>query len=308
MANVLKTLITAKKETTYGTAATLTGSEAILVSNPQIRPMNARTVSRENVRPYFGNFQKLITGQNVECSFDVEAAGSGTAGTAPKFGDLLLACGMAATLMASVKATYKPVSAAFDAVTIGYNIDGIYHLVTGARGSVRLAFEAGGIPKLSFTFQGIYNAPTDTAAVVPVYTGFQTPRAVTIPNTPTLSLHAVSSPTQSVSIDLANQLAFRSLPGGSEQVLITGRQPQGSMTIERGTIAAKAWEATVAAGTLGALSVIHGTVAGNIVEVAAAGVGLSQLSYGQSDNILEMTLGLEFQPSSGNDEIELIFR
>ena len=63
----------------------------------------------------------------------MELAGSGTAGTAPRYGALLQACGLSETIVASTSVTYAPVSSAFSSATIYFNNDGIRHILTGCR-------------------------------------------------------------------------------------------------------------------------------------------------------------------------------
>ena len=102
-------------------------------------------------------------------------AGSGTAGTAPRYGSALKACGLSETVASGTSVTYEPISANFSSVTIHYNVDGVRHIVTGCRGNVALSAEVGAIPTLDFTFTGIYNAPTDTALPSVTYGNQATP-------------------------------------------------------------------------------------------------------------------------------------
>ena len=76
-----KRLILAKIEATYGTDPTPTGAEAILVRNLEITPLEAETVSRELIRPYLGASDQLLAQTRVGINFEVELAGSGTAGS-----------------------------------------------------------------------------------------------------------------------------------------------------------------------------------------------------------------------------------
>ena len=158
-----KRLILLESEGTYGTDPTPTGVDAVLVRDLNITPLQSDTVSRDLVRPYLGASEQLLANTRVEVTFSVELAGSGAAGTAPRYGKALLACGMAETVVASTSVTYAPVSASFGSCTIYYNIDGVRHKVTGARGTFALGGAVGEIPTIDFTFTGIYNAPTDTA-------------------------------------------------------------------------------------------------------------------------------------------------
>ena len=128
-----KRLILAKAETTYGTDSTPAGTDAVLVRNLDITPLSGDLVSRDLIRPYLGNYDQLIAKTSVAISFEVELAGSGTAGTAPRYGAILKACGMSETIVASTSVTYAPVSSSFSSATIYFNIDGVLHKLTGCR-------------------------------------------------------------------------------------------------------------------------------------------------------------------------------
>jgi hypothetical protein len=90
-------------------------------------------------------------------------------------------------------------------------------------------------------------------------------------------------------------------------VLITDREPVGSVTIEATNVAAKDWWAIARAGTLGAMAITHGTAAGQRVQVTASNVQLTNPQYQDMDGITMLQLGMNFIPSAGNDEISVIF-
>jgi hypothetical protein len=170
-----KRLILLESEGTYGVDPDPTGADAVLVRDLNITPLQSDVVSRELIRPYLGASEQLLANTRVECTFSVELAGSGTAGTAPRYGKAFLACGMSETVSAGVSVTYAPVSASFGSCTIYYNIDGLLHTVTGARGTYTLNLAVGEIPTIDFTFTGVYNAPTDSAAPSVTYANQATP-------------------------------------------------------------------------------------------------------------------------------------
>ena len=96
-----RTAILTKIESTYGTDPTPAGTDALLVRNLTVTPIEADVVSRDIIRPYLGNYEQLLAQTRVTMSFEVEMAGSGAGATAPKFDSLLRACGMAATTTAA---------------------------------------------------------------------------------------------------------------------------------------------------------------------------------------------------------------
>ena len=304
-----KRTILAKTEITYGTDPTPTGTaNAILVRNLNITPLNAELASRDLVRPYLGASEQLLASSYVAVDFEVEMAGAGTAGTAPAYGPLLLACGMSETLVALATATYTPVSTAFKSVTIYYNVDGVLHKITGARGNVELNIAAGQIPTFKFSFTGLYNAPTDTAAPTVTYTSFQTPLVANNDNTTGFSLFSYSGVLSSLALNLNNAVAFRNLIG-LEDVLMTDRQVNGTCVIEAPNMAAKDFFSIALANALGALDITHGTTAGNRVQISSARVDISNPTYQDMNGIQMLQIPLTLVPSTaGNDEISIVVK
>jgi len=303
-----KRTILAKLETTYGTDPTPTGSaNAILVRNLSITPLNAENVSRDLVRPYLGASEQLIASAYVGVEFEVEMAGSGTAGTAPAYGPLLQACGMTETDGAS-DVTYTPKSASFASVTMYYNVDGVLHKVTGARGNVELVINARQIPVFKFTFTGLYNAPSDASAPSVTYTAFQTPVAANSDNTTDFELFSFGAALESLNINFNNAIQYRSLIG-AEDVLMTDRQMSGQVVFEAPTITAKDFFSLALGSTLGNLDIVHGTTAGNMVQITSSRVDVSNPSYQDQNGIQMLQVPLTFVPStSGNDEISIVVK
>lgn len=94
-----KRLILAETEGSYGVDPSPDGADAILVRDLNITPQQSDVVNRDLVRPYLGASEQLLANTRVECTFSVELAGSGTAGTAPRFGKVLKACALAETVV-----------------------------------------------------------------------------------------------------------------------------------------------------------------------------------------------------------------
>jgi hypothetical protein len=304
-----KRLILLKKEVTYGTDVVPAGTDAVLVRDLSVTPLQSDVVSRDLVRSYLGASEQLLANTRVECQFTVELAGSGTAGTAPRYGAALQACGMSETLVATTSATYAPVSASFSSVTIYYNLDGVLHKVTGARGTFTLNAEVGQIPSIQFTLTGIYVPPTDTAAPAVTYSAQATPLIFKQGNTSAYQFFSYAGCLQSVSLDIGNTVVYRELVGCAKEVLITQRNVTGTVMIEAVTIAAKDYfTAALTDGTTGNLTFLHGTTAGNRVTLTAARADLGDPSYGDTDGIAMLNLPYTSIPSAtGNDEFTLAF-
>jgi hypothetical protein len=307
-------IITAKKETTYGVDAAPTGADAIAVRNLSIKPQQAEFASRDLIRPYYGNSEQLPTAISVQVEYEIEIAGAGGAGTPPKWGRMLCACAFAETVTAGTKVDYTPVSTNFDSLTQVYSLGGdggtrIQHKITGSRGTVSFEINAKGIPVMKYRFQGLYSAVIDSAAaLVPDFSAFQTPLPSNSVNTPIFSLHGVTAPLSKFSVDVANSLVYRALIGG-ESIKLTDRKPAGSATFEATTVAVKDWWTIARTAQLGALQIVQGTVAGNIVELNSSRVQISDPDYVDEDGVAMLQTKLVFVPASvGNDEITITVR
>ena len=303
-----KRLIVAKIESTYGTDPTPTGANAILVRNLEITPLEAETVNRDLVRPYLGASDQLLAQTRVSMTFEVEMAGSGTAGTAPAYGPLLKSCGLSETVVVSTSVTYAPVSSSFSSVTLYMNVDGILHKITGARGTFTLSGEVSQIPTISFTFTGIYNAPTDTAQLTPTYSNQATPVIFKETNTSAFQLFSYAGCLQSFSFDIANEIVYRELVGCSKEILLTNRAPNGTVMIEAPLLAAKDFFAAAIATSTGNLTFQHGQTAGNILTFTAAQADLGGPTYADQDGIQMLNIPYIAVPTSaGNNELSLAF-
>lgn len=305
-----KSLLLIETESTYGTDPVPTGVDAVLVRNMSVVPIQSDTVSRDLVRPYLGASEQLLANTRVQCSFSVELAGSGTAGTAPAYGKALKACGLSETVVSTTSVTYAPVSATFSSITIYYNLDGVLHKVTGARGTFTINGTVGQIPTIDFTFTGIYNTPTDTAAPSPVtYANQVTPVIFKQGNTTGFELLSYAGCLQTVSFDIGNTIVYRELVNCTKQVLQTDRQSTGSVTIEAVTMAAKNYfTAALTDSSLGNLTWQHGQTAGNIIDFASTGIDIGDVSYGEQDGIAMLTIPYTAVPTTaGNDEFSLVY-
>jgi len=304
-----KRLILIEEESTYGTDASPDGADAVLVRDLSIVPLQSDIVSRDLIRPYLGASEQLLANTRVECTFSVELAGSGTAGTAPRYGKALKACGFSETIASGTSVTYDPVSANFDSVTIHYNLDGVRHKVTGARGTFTITGDVGEIPTIDFTMTGIYVAPDDSAQPSVTYAAQASPLIFKKGNTTGLNVMGLTTAKLSnYSLEIGNEIVYRELVGGTGEVLLTNRNVTGNLTIEAVALATKDYFATALADTLGIIEFTHGTTAGNIVKVDSARADIADVSYGDLDGIAMLEIPFTAVPSTtGNDEVELVY-
>ncbi len=307
-----KRTILAKIESSYGSDSSPTGADnAIQVRNLEISPAESEVLSRDLVRTYLGNSPQLIANTRVNVNFEIEYAGSGTAGTAPKYDPILKSCGMSATTVSNTSVTYAPVSASFSSCTIYYSTDGIRHKVTGCRGTFTISLNANQIPVYNFSMTGQYVAPTDTADPSLTISNQADPVIFNDTNTTSFTLFSATGlALQSAEIDLGNEVVYRELVNSTKEVLIVDRAATANFVIEAPALSTKDFFALSVAGTAGNLSIVHSGGAGNIITLTAPATGLSlgNPTYSEDTGIVMLNIPTTMVPSSsGNDEISIAY-
>lgn len=317
---VRNSAILAKTEVTYGTDPTPTGvANAILVSNLSITPLAAQNVSRDLIRGYFGGSEQLVGTAYVECKFDVELSGAGAAGTAPAYGPLLIGCGMAETVTATYHVVYDPISASQKGTTIWYYVDGVKHVINGARGTFEIKMGLGERPVMSFTFQGLDGGVTATAIPSQTLTGFKAPIAITDSNTSDvtlgstltlgLAIPAISGgtayPSRGLLVNFGNTLSHVPLLGG-ESVDIVGREVTGKVTLDLTAAQQATFHTDIKANTTTTMTFQHGITAGYKVALSCPVVQRINPVYAEYNGRVMTDIDLRMQPSSGNDELKIV--
>ncbi len=295
-------------ETTYGVDPAPVGADdAILAQQVSLQPMEGNDVARELERAFMASDATLVADLHAKLSFRVELAPSGTAGTAPAWGKLLRACGCAQTVSVGTSVTYNPVSAGFESITLHFHYDGIRHVLTGARGTVKLMLKTGNVPHLEFEFTGRFAPATDAAQPVAVLTAFKAPVVANAANTPTFTLAGVAMALRSLSFNAGVQVEPRFLIGAADSMIVTAREELIEATVEARAMATFNPYARAAANERMPLVLQHGTIAG---ARAALNVPLAQLQrptgVEQQQNIAEWPLRFVPQPDTGNDQWTLV--
>jgi len=314
---IRNTVILAKVETTSGTDAVPTGvADAVLVSDMSITPLDAANVNRDLVRGYFGGSEQLVATASIKVAFTVELAGSGTAATAPQWGDLLLGCAMAESLLTSPnRVEYLPASTSLKSLTIYYYDDGVLHKLLYAMGSCRLSAKIGERPTLQFEFTGIDGGISAAANATPTLTAWKTPPTMAKANVVDITLGctyatgAIASGTvyasTGLTLDLGNQVSYVPLLS-SERVDITNREISGHMDLDLTAANEVTFMATVKANTTQGLGITIGLSAGNKIIIHAPAVQLINPTKQELNGSRMVGYDLRLVPVSGNDELRIV--
>jgi len=320
---VRNTVLTAKLETAYGTDAVPTAAaNAILTSQPRITPLNSNNVDRDLVRPYIGGSEQLVGTRSVQCEFVCELAGPGTPGTAPPVGALLRMCAMAEVLTASTRADYTPITDGQESGTLYWFDSGVRHMLTGARGNAQIRMNSGERPEIAFTFQGLHSLPTTATPGTVDFSSWRTPLVVTDANTGDVTFGGTVSatgapaitggtayPSMGLELDLGNAVQFTPLLGG-ESVDITARALDGRVRLSLTAAQEVALYTSVLNAQLQAVSLLHGTAAGNRVLVHQPTVQLYDVTKEDLNGkrlVGYRTRGVPTPGGGGNDELRIVF-
>lgn len=303
----------AKLEVTEGTDSVPTGADnAMLVSDVTVNPLNAQNVDRDLIRNYFGASEQLVGTNYVELGFTVELAGSGVAGTAPKWGPLLEACGFAFTDAAAFVSYQPDEPGAQKSVTIYYYDDDVLHKLLGAKGNLQPSALVGERPMLRFSFLGQYGGITAAANPSTTLTGFQKPQVVTNTNTGDLLFGCTyaaavltggtSKVSRGLTLDLGNAVAFTPLLG-AEYIDITNRAIIGKVQLDLSAAAEVSFMADVKDNVTQSVGLQHGTVAGNIVGFYMPSVQFINPTKDDVNGRRLIGADLRSVPVAGNDDL-----
>jgi hypothetical protein len=316
---IRKTAILLKTETTYGTDAVPAGAaNAMLVSNLSINPLNAKNVDRDNIRPYFGGSEQLVGVSYIECGFDIELVGGGTAGTAPAWGAALQACGFSEIITLTTRVDYLPVSDALTSVTIYWYDDGVLHKLLGARGDVTFKMSSGDRPVMQFKFTGLDGGLAAAVSPTIALAAFKTPQVVTDANTQDVTLgctHLATGapalvggtvfPSLGLELMAGNSVSHTPLLGG-ETVEITDRSVTGKLKLDLSAAQEVAAMGDVKAAALTSLGLVHGTVIGSRVLVFMPAV--QRINHTKEEMNGKRLIGYDLRivPTLGNDELRIV--
>ena len=299
-------------ESTEDTDAAPAAANAILTTGITPALYEGNRVSRDLDRAYFGAQDQINVNPHMGLQFGVEYAGAGSVDGVPGFDPLLRVCGLVPTVNAGTSVAYSLVSDNIQSLSAYFLRGTQLHKMTGCRGNLAIDLTAGQIPKFNFdNLLGSYYTPVSTAAVVADYSAFTVPSAVTKDNTPTVTIDGFSACLQSLNMNLNNQVTRRNNPG-CRKTIIGGRAAGGQIVVRAPDLATKNFFSALeshAGITHVPIQIVHGTVAGHILDLSMPTVQLTGISETDMDGELGYQLDyLAIPTDAGNDELVLTTR
>jgi len=292
-------------EGTYGSDAAPTGgANAVLAMDVSLKPMEGQDQDRDLEQPGMGANGTIPTDLHSKITFSVDLSASGVAGTAPAWGALLRACGVAETISVGTSVEYTPISDSFESGTFHIVIDKTRYVLLGSRGTAELDLSAQATPKIKFDFTGLFAIPTEVSAPAVVLSNWKEPKIVSAQNTPTFTIDATPFVMKSAKLALGNKVEPRFLVN-SDRVLITDKSESFETTVEAQPLTAFDPFTMALNMEKVAVDLVHGTVAGSIATLSLPTAQMQRPSIGQSQDIKEWPLRLIPRADSENDQWSL---
>ncbi len=162
-----KRVLAAKIESTSGTAESLLAADAAFNAYNINIQQEIEFENREG-QGGFAAIGSIPGGYKGRVQFSIDASWDGTA-TEPGWADTFLpACGWVKSGQVYTPRTEAPGSNV-KTLTIAVYIDGMRKMLHGCAGTFQLVCPTGRAAVFNFDFQGVWNAPTDTAILSPTY-------------------------------------------------------------------------------------------------------------------------------------------
>lgn len=302
-------LLLFKKEVTYGVdAAPTLVANAVLTRNFTSNPLANDRIQRNLDRPVRGRTKDATSNARTTFGYEIELAGAGAAGTAPGWMEHLEACGMLAPVLTantSAVQRFALVGTALSSATAWYYRGSLLQKAVGARGTFSLDFTAGAYPFAKFDMTALLGAVpfSDLAPAAPTLDRWKEPVEVNTDNTAVL-IGGYAVPLRSLSIDCNADIAVRNLVNG-RYVNRGNHAATGRAVFELPSIAARDYFGDLRNNAEIALSVVHGTVPGNIVQLDATRLQVTGIDLGEQNNVLEATMTFGLNVGATNDDLIL---
>lgn len=309
MKDALKVLL-CKMETTYGVDSTPTNTANVIVAqNVDINPLEMETDDYTPLSDTFGSNEMIVGAVWSTISFDVLTCGGGTPlGTPPNHGVVLRAAGWAQTVTPTTSVGYGLVSTGEESMCMYYYQDGVLQKMLGIRGSISETWQAKKAPRMTFKGIGLNVPMVDAAMPVPTLPTIPRPMAMNKANT-VLTIGGYAARMSSFTLDQNNDVQYRNLTG-REDVTIVGRGMSGKVMVELPKIAEKDFLGANGICTLAtpaAMSIVHGTAAGNIVTRSLPRVQLMKPKTRVEQGVLMLECDLHIARNNGNDEMSMLY-
>jgi len=306
-------IVLAKKEVTYGVdPVPLPATNAVLTRNFSATPLQLDRLDRNLDQRIYGALASVPSNERQAMSYEVEIAGSGDAGTAPAWMELLEGCGMAAPVLTAdtdAVQNFAPAGIATTSLAQYHWISDQRRKAVGMAGSFIMDFTAGAYPFIGFQWLGLIAPATPfdkVAAPATTLTRWKKPVEVNTDNTD-FTLDGYAPRMRSLRLDAGVQTSIRNLVG-ARYVRRGNHAITGTAVIEAPDIATKDYIDRLRKGDVVPWALQHGTVEGNIIELECPEAQITDIAEGEEDEILMWTIQFVCTVDNGLPDLTITAR
>lgn len=305
-----------KSEATYLTEAAIARADVRLSMGATMDGLKGETASRDLDRYAGGNSPAGFGNERRAFSYPLELVGSGAAGTAPVWMEDLRFCGMTAPVLAAgVSATSKfaLTNAAISSCTAHFYSGAQRRRAIGARGDFSIMIEGGSVKKAKVMFDMIGFPPgtmmPDEIALAGVedYARFATKPLAPSPENTSMMLGNYAVALRSFKLDAKVPVEPRFL-AGSKYIFLGTPAPTVEIMIERPSVLLKNYYSNLKGEDEIPMNLIHGLVAGNIVEVNSTTLQILDVEDAFENGVPMLKISAQLNGVFGNGDLTLIAR
>lgn len=303
-----KRLLLGKIEGTEGVDAAPTGAaNAIITVGLDASGLEAETKVRNTDGQYFGARPSILAQVRRPVRFGIEIAGSGVSAiSVPAWMPFLRMCGFDAGVVGGASVVQSLISANIPSMTLWPFYDNLKLATLGCRSNLTLTYEDDEVPMFGLEAMGFPPAgiASEAAAPTPTFAGQAAPLIVSTANT-TFNLGGYAAPLRRLTINLGNRIEARSLVGPTDTAAFRNREATFEAVVQLPDLAAKNYFTNLENRVTQALQVVHGTVAGNIVQVDGPRGEIGAITLSEEQGKVMATIPGRLLPSAalGNDEL-----
>lgn len=296
-----------KIETTEGVDSTPTvGANALLTVGLDATGLEGEQHVRQLDGQFAGSRPSVFKQIRKPVTFGIEIAGSGvSATTVPAWMAVNRVCGFDAGVAGGSSVVQTPINPwSSPSATLWPMYDNLKVAALGYRANLQLTFEDDEIPMFNYSGGGFPPAGIVSEASLGALTiaNQADPLLVNTANT-TFTFDGYSPALRRLTVDLSAKLEPRSLTGPADRMAMRNREPTGVALVEFPDIGTKNYYTKLLSRATGAMQIVHGTVAGNIVQFDAPKMETGLVTTPEDGGFLMANIPFRLLPNAGNDEL-----
>lgn len=301
-------VILMKIEPVEGTdAAPTEAANAFQVLNYAPNFMDADGKVRNLDKAFFGANPVLLAGFKRGARFDMEMTGGGNAAgtTVPPWMTIARIAGNNAGVVTGGNSVVQsPITDLIPSATHWSYIDDLLLKAIGGRAAMGFRIEDDDFPMFNFAYMGRPPASLADQLVPanPTIAGYPAPLLASSENT-TFTWDGFAAPLRRWEMNNNADLQLRSLIGPADKIAFRNRAWNGTIVIQIPDLTTKNYFTAIRPGTTGAARAVHGTAAGNIVDINAPALQMTgNVEISEEGGKAMASFPVTALPVTGNDE------